>query len=256
MALLCHLRQQALGSMVSSNSRVDKYSYAPEILALSANLLPLAVYHNQELYEDKLHKISLQILSTWGWYMFVMHTLLTGSIIWKIIHVHRPAKNLFGCIFSRVPYAEVLRAIIESSFITWIGLLMYEITSFAPAGRITTDLNVGYVMGCILPVFFVRIASSDRANGSAECIRAVLASHLQGLAQCLITARVAYTESVKQNQPPEASFPLTPQSSIRASTLAINVKKEVHQWTDTLKTGKESMGRDVMHSPSFESGAC
>lgn len=119
-----------------------------------------------------------------------------------------------------------------------------------------TDLNVGYVMGCILPVFFVRIASSDRANGSAECIRAVLASHLQGLAQCLITARVAYTESVKQNQPPEASFPLTPQSSIRASTLAINVKKEVHQWTDTLKTDNESMGRDVMHSPSFESGAC
>ena len=119
-----------------------------------------------------------------------------------------------------------------------------------------TDLNVGYVMGCILPVFFVRIASFDRANGSAECIRAVLASHLQGLAQCLITARVAYTESVKQNQPPEASFSLSPQSSKSTSKLAISVEKTVHQWTDTLKMGKESMGRDVMHSQSSESGAC
>ena len=109
-------------------------------------------------------------------------------------------------------------------------------------------------MACILPVFFVRIASFARANGSADRIWAVLASHLQGLAQCLITARVAYTESLKQNQPPTASFPLTPQSSIRASKLAINVQKEVHQWTDTLKTNEKIMGRDVMRS--FESGAC
>lgn len=91
---------------------------------------------------------------------------------------------------SGTPYSEVaLRAIIESSLITWIGLLMYEITSVAPAGRITvmsnplhlalvliccsqTDLDVGYVMGCILPVFFVRshILSATRSADRREAL--------------------------------------------------------------------------------------
>lgn len=35
------------------------------------------------------------------------------------------------------PYSVVLEAILESSLITWIGLLLFGICSLAPQGRIT-----------------------------------------------------------------------------------------------------------------------
>lgn len=34
-------------------------------------------------------------------------------------------------------YATALRAVIESAFMTWIGILLFEIASLAPSGRIT-----------------------------------------------------------------------------------------------------------------------
>ncbi len=68
-------------------------------------------------------------------------------------------------------YDNALHAVIESALVTWIGILIYEITSLAPMGHITvrtmrlglqevlneggqTDLNVGYVMLQIIPIFF------------------------------------------------------------------------------------------------------
>jgi hypothetical protein len=68
-------------------------------------------------------------------------------------------------------YNNALRAVIESALVTWIGILIYEITSLAPKGHITvctirielqeilnaggqTDLDAGYVMIQILPIFF------------------------------------------------------------------------------------------------------
>jgi hypothetical protein len=74
-------------------------------------------------------------------------------------------------------YNVVLRAMIESALVTWVGLLIYEISSLAPAGHVTvcgrnpditpthtppdnlnkTNYDVGYVMLCIIPIFFVRV---------------------------------------------------------------------------------------------------
>jgi hypothetical protein len=34
-------------------------------------------------------------------------------------------------------YGNALRAVIESALVTWIGILIYEITSLAPKGHIT-----------------------------------------------------------------------------------------------------------------------
>lgn len=76
-----------------------------------------------------------------------------------------------GLLFSYRKYDDALRAVIESALVTWIGILIYEITSLAPTGHITvrtmslefqeilneggqTDLNVGYVMLEIIPIFF------------------------------------------------------------------------------------------------------
>lgn len=73
-----------------------------------------------------------------------------------------------------VHYATLIAAIVESGLVTWIGLLLYGITSVAPTGHITvspsasctllvnldefsrqTNMDVGFVMICIVPVFFV-----------------------------------------------------------------------------------------------------
>ncbi|KAI9428493.1 hypothetical protein H4582DRAFT_690222 [Lactarius indigo] len=47
-----------------------------------------------------------------------------------------------------------IRAMIESAFVTWLGILILEITSLAPTGHVTTALDVGYVMLDIIPIFF------------------------------------------------------------------------------------------------------
>ncbi len=73
-------------------------------------------------------------------------------------------------------YDTVIRACIESAFVTWIGLLLYEICSLAPNGHVVvweflceatsythepffqTNYDVGYVMACVIPDFFVSIS--------------------------------------------------------------------------------------------------
>lgn len=71
-------------------------------------------------------------------------------------------------------YSTLVAAIVESGFVTWVGLLLYGVASIAPTGHITvnphnhrvffhdltdivsqTRLNVGFVMECIIPIFFV-----------------------------------------------------------------------------------------------------
>ncbi|KAN0134269.1 hypothetical protein V8E53_007767 [Lactarius tabidus] len=159
---------------------------ANALLCWAADFQHLAIYVNREYYENTLLPITLNITVAWGWFIFVNNTLMTGGILYKImldnfcIYVRTP--NFY---YSRWPsyavrslrhegvlvlvcsrrYDNALRAVIEPALVTWIGILIYEITSLAPKGHITTDLDVGYIMMQILPIFF-------------------------GISQCLITARV------------------------------------------------------------------
>lgn len=82
---------------------------------------------------------------------------------------------------ARSQYKAVLEAIAESALVTWVGLAVYGISAVAPQGRVTvshasllgytiiqfsnqTHWDAGFIMSCILPVFFV----SDRF--STECL--------------------------------------------------------------------------------------
>ncbi|KAJ3559341.1 hypothetical protein NM688_g408 [Phlebia brevispora] len=195
------------------------------LLALSANFLPLTVYYNADLYESRLRRSSLVILATWGWFMVVMHTVLTISIIAQILYVpgigyfisrpsslplmrvsRRPMKLSSGDTATQSKYNDILRAFTESFLVTWIGLLMYEIASFAPSGGITTNIDVGYVMGTILPVFF-------------------------GLSQCLITARLGLTNISKQNHADTSC--LVKRTTLNRNRVADSLRKEEHaDWND------------------------
>ena len=88
-------------------------------------------------------------------------------------------------------YDDALRAVIESALVTWIGILIYEITSLAPMSHITvctmrfelqeilnrigqTDLDVGYVMLQIIPIFFASgfLLIATRMNAHSPSLRA------------------------------------------------------------------------------------
>ena len=38
-------------------------------------------------------------------------------------------------------YSRALEAVVESALVTWVGLLLYEIETFAPTGGITVSLS-------------------------------------------------------------------------------------------------------------------
>ena len=46
-------------------------------------------------------------------------------------------------------YGTVVEAIVESAFVTWIGLLLYEICLFAPTGHITVRLYPYPELSCL-----------------------------------------------------------------------------------------------------------
>ena len=103
-------------------------------------------------------------------------------------------------------YYRTLRAIGESYSVTWLGLLMYEIASVAPKGRVTvrvlrecslldtdareqTDLDVGRVMGTILPTFFVSLLIFRLCVAVSHCD-----VYPQGISQCLVIIAVAHND--------------------------------------------------------------
>jgi hypothetical protein len=86
----------------------------------------------------------------------------------------------------RSPYAIVVKAIVESGLVTWIGLLVYEISSLAPAGHVTSNYDIGYVMLCIIPIFFVR------GFTLLLCKHVGLTLRQQGISQCLIIVRLGF----------------------------------------------------------------
>ncbi|KAI9444717.1 hypothetical protein H4582DRAFT_1805927 [Lactarius indigo] len=130
---------------------------ASALLCWSADAQHLAIYLDRDFYENTLLPVTLNITVAWGWFIFLINTLLTGGILYKFIWVTRVKRGLRNdglLLLSSQKYDNALRAVIESALVTWIGILIYEITSLAPMGHITTNLNVGYVMLQIIPVFF------------------------------------------------------------------------------------------------------
>jgi hypothetical protein len=138
----------------------------------------LVIYVNRDYYENTLLPVTLNITVAWGWFIFVNNTLMTGGILYKIMRSTCAVRSLrdegvLELVYSPSGrYNNALRAVIESALVTWIGILIYEITSLAPKGHITTDLDAGYVMIQILPIFF-------------------------GISQCLITAHVGLTREIR-----------------------------------------------------------
>jgi len=127
------------------------------MLCWSADFQHLGFYVNKELYENTLLPVTLDITVAWGWFIFVNNTLMTGGILYKIIWASRAMEALHknGLQMSAArKYKTAIRAMIESAFVTWLGILILEITSLAPTGHVTTNLDVGYVMLDIIPIFF------------------------------------------------------------------------------------------------------
>ncbi|EKM55547.1 uncharacterized protein PHACADRAFT_256255 [Phanerochaete carnosa HHB-10118-sp] len=136
------------------------------LLGLSGSFQQLTIYRSAELYNNRFAMIALDVNAAWGWCTFGVNTILTASIIGRIMCVARDADAHHATGTSHRQYSLVLEAIVESALVTWFGLLFYEIASLAPTGHITGNFDIGYVTVCITPIYF-------------------------GISQCLITARLA-----------------------------------------------------------------
>ena len=55
------------------------------VLCWSADPLPLVAYSRPEYYENTLLPITLDIAVAWGWSMFVLNSLMTSGIIYRIM---------------------------------------------------------------------------------------------------------------------------------------------------------------------------
>ncbi len=121
------------------------------VLGLSGDMQHLTIYHNPTLYNNHLRELTFQITAAWGWVMFGINTFLTGSILGRIMWaIHHPSADTHTLSdFSHIsrstnkqtalkrPYTVAIEAVVESALVTWVGLLLFEIASFAPNGHIT-----------------------------------------------------------------------------------------------------------------------
>ncbi|GJE86368.1 hypothetical protein PsYK624_024480 [Phanerochaete sordida] len=122
----------------------------------------LAFYRSAAAYVAHLEAATFAVNVAWAWLMLGTNTLLTGAVVGRIAYLARaaPARRTGG-----VPCATVVEASVESALVTWVGLVFYGVATVAPEGRVTTNLDIGFVLGCIIPLFF-------------------------GISQCLITVRL------------------------------------------------------------------
>ncbi|KAI0819070.1 hypothetical protein BC629DRAFT_1588383 [Irpex lacteus] len=132
------------------------------LFGVAEDCLFLSLYHSAADYA-RLEPFAFKMNVAWGWVTFGINTVMTIAILTKILIVYRTSLH-------RNYYIVALEAITESALVTWLGLVLLEIAALAPTkGHITDGLNFGYVMDCILPIFF-------------------------GISQCLITARVGFAD--------------------------------------------------------------
>ncbi|KIP09942.1 hypothetical protein PHLGIDRAFT_115925 [Phlebiopsis gigantea 11061_1 CR5-6] len=135
------------------------------MLGLSSNFQFLTFYTHRAEFPNML-QVTYELNAAWGWCMLGINTVLSSLTIWKIVRVSRTARPAPGST-GLGRYSVVVEAIAESALVTWIGLVLYGVGSLAPQGKNTTHWDIGYVIGCILPMFF-------------------------GISQCLITARLGF----------------------------------------------------------------
>lgn len=67
------------------NQRNSLFLMLPLVMGLGGDLVYLSYYASPDLYHDKMASVSFKISSAWGWFMFVTNTILTGSIIARIL---------------------------------------------------------------------------------------------------------------------------------------------------------------------------
>ncbi|KAI0690063.1 hypothetical protein BC835DRAFT_206872 [Cytidiella melzeri] len=152
------------------------------LLGLSGDCLYLSFYHDTANYNSIT---GFTIIAAWGWFTFAINTVLTGAIIGRILYMARNARmNGAVRLCGESPHNTVIALIAESGLVTWIGLVLYEITTFAPTGGVTTALNVGFVMICIIPIFF-------------------------GISQCLLTVRLGLARSGLLDKNINCTLPLS-----------------------------------------------
>ncbi|KAH9035054.1 hypothetical protein EDB84DRAFT_43871 [Lactarius hengduanensis] len=163
------------------------------LLCWSADFQHLGVYASKDFYLNTLLPVTFDIAVAWGWFIFVNNTMMTGGILYKIVWANRVMGGLHkdGLRISTTrKYNTAIRAMIESAIVTWIGILILEITSLAPAGHVTTALDAGYVMLDVVPIFF-------------------------GISQSLITARLGLTREMGNSDTNEYEFSQSQASAAR-----------------------------------------
>lgn len=55
------------------------------VLGLAGDFQQLTIYRSVDLYNNRFSMIALQVNAAWGWCIFAINTLLTGSILGKIM---------------------------------------------------------------------------------------------------------------------------------------------------------------------------
>lgn len=141
-------------------------------LAVAATLLPLAIFHDTPFCVVKYRGLSVVLMAAWGFIMLTMQTVLTGCILFRVAVCTLRRPGVSNSPRSLQMYTVLLSALVESCVVTWVGLFTYELASFVPKGYITPDLDVGFVMRRLLPIFF-------------------------GLSQCLVTVHVGFADIVR-----------------------------------------------------------
>ena len=156
-----HAGQRTYRQPLSSSLRV---SLAPDelrsvtdfipVVGYASDLQDLAAYHNMMSFVTHFERVAFQVNAAWGWLMFATNTVLTGSILGRIMSVHpvlhadfsltlldryvtRKAKRENAVRTRTTQYSTLMEAVIESALVTWIGLLLYGIATVAPEGHIT-----------------------------------------------------------------------------------------------------------------------
>lgn len=136
------------------------------VVGYASNLQDLGEWINVTAFETHIEQVAFQINAAWGWLMFATNTMLTGSILGRIMCVH-PVFNvglsltLLDRYVARkancenainpgtTPYSTLMEAVIESALVTWIGLLLYGIATVAPEGHITVRIPHLHSLPCL-----------------------------------------------------------------------------------------------------------
>ncbi|KAI0690064.1 hypothetical protein BC835DRAFT_1366385 [Cytidiella melzeri] len=112
------------------------------LLGLSGDCLYLSETSSESTtsFSDHMSLTGFTINAAWGWYTFAINTALTGGIIGRILHAsHNARRNGAVKLCDANSHNTAIALIVESGLVTWIGLLLYEIATFAPTGGITVS---------------------------------------------------------------------------------------------------------------------